>query len=110
MKRRTAWSWTPTWANHSGAPSKWPALAFFSNCRRGWTRADMPQARLDRQLMGQVIDFTHIATGNAFAQPRHDLVGLPEVEIQQLAHEIGVTIASGLELVQIHQRCAGLRV
>ena len=47
MNRRTASSCAQAWANHSGAPCKWPALAFCSSCRKEGSMADMPQARLE---------------------------------------------------------------
>jgi len=55
--------------------------------------------------MRKVIDLPDIARRNAPSQRRYNLVGLPKVKIHQLAHQPGVAVAGGLELLQVHQRC-----
>jgi hypothetical protein len=60
--------------------------------------------------MGQMINLPHVARRNGLTQARHDFVGLPEIKIKQLAHQPGVAVASGLELLQVHQRDGGAAV
>ena len=57
----------------------------------------MPQARLGAgQLMGKMIDFSDIPRFDGLAQAFHNLAGLTEVKIHQIAqHTKGVAVTGG---------------